>query len=156
MDIQSLGLSGTAPRATSTRGVQRRAAIASVIGTTIEWYDFFIYGTAAALVFPSVFFGHSGSAGLMASFATIFVGFLSRPIGAAIFGHMGDRIGRKSTLITTFMLTGSATILVGALPTYNSIGVWAPFFLVVLRIAQGIGLGGEWGGAVLIMTEGGS
>jgi MFS family permease len=153
MDIQSLGLSGTAPRATSTRGVQRRAAIASVIGTTIEWYDFFIYGTAAALVFPSVFFGHSGSAGLMASFATIFVGFLSRPLGAAIFGHMGDRVGRKSTLVATLMLMGIATVLVGLLPNANTLGSAAGWLLVALRFIQGVGVGGEWGGAVLLSME---
>ncbi|MGA7779585.1 MAG: MFS transporter [Paraburkholderia sp.] len=133
--------------------LQRRAAIASVIGTTIEWYDFFIYGTAAALVFPSVFFSHGGSAGLMESFATIFVGFLSRPLGAAIFGHMGDRVGRKSTLVATLMLMGVATVVVGLLPTDKVLGPAAGWLLIALRFVQGIGVGGEWGGAVLLSME---
>ncbi|MFM0041769.1 MFS transporter [Paraburkholderia sediminicola] len=153
MNIQSAGLPGVSAGATSSGSVQRRAAIASVIGTTIEWYDFFIYGTAAALVFPSVFFSHSGSAGLMASFATIFVGFLSRPLGAAIFGHMGDRVGRKSTLVATLMLMGIATVLVGLLPTAKTLGPVAGWLLVALRFVQGVGVGGEWGGAVLLSME---
>jgi MFS family permease len=153
MDIQSSGLLGVSAGATSSSSVQRRAAIASVIGTTIEWYDFFIYGTAAALVFPSVFFSHSGSAGLMASFATIFVGFLSRPLGAAIFGHMGDRVGRKSTLVATLMLMGVAAVLVGLLPTAKTLGPAAEWLLVALRFVQGVGVGGEWGGAVLLSME---
>ena len=132
---------------------ERRAALASVIGTTIEWYDFFIYGTAAALVFPQVFFANAGSGGLLASFATIFVGFLSRPLGAAVFGHMGDRVGRKSTLVATLLLMGVATFLVGCLPSSNAIGSLAPWLLIALRFLQGIGVGGEWGGAVLLSME---
>ncbi|RAR54259.1 putative MFS family arabinose efflux permease [Paraburkholderia unamae] len=137
----------------AARRIERRAALASVIGTTIEWYDFFIYGTAAALVFPKLFFAHGSSGGLLASFATIFVGFLSRPLGAALFGHMGDRVGRKSTLIATLLLMGVATFLVGCLPNSQTIGAWAPWLLALLRFLQGIGVGGEWGGAVLLSME---
>jgi MHS family shikimate/dehydroshikimate transporter-like MFS transporter len=134
-----------------------RSALAATVGTTIEWYDFQIYGLAAALIFNNQFFPNFDPvAGTLLSFATFAVGFLARPIGAIIFGHMGDRIGRKSTLIATFMLTGVATLLVGCLPTYQAVGPLAPAFLVLLRLLQGIGLGGEWGGAVLVMTEGGS
>jgi MHS family shikimate/dehydroshikimate transporter-like MFS transporter len=140
-----------------SRSAFSRSALAATVGTTIEWYDFQIYGLAAALVFNKQFFPSVDPvAGTLLSFATFAVGFFARPIGAAIFGHMGDRVGRKSTLIATFMLTGIATILVGLLPTYASIGLWAPVLLVLLRIVQGIGLGGEWGGAVLVMTEGGA
>ncbi|QPF85398.1 MHS family MFS transporter [Bradyrhizobium genosp. L] len=131
-----------------------RTAFAATVGTTIEWYDFQVYGLAAALIFNSQFFPNIDPvAGTLLSFATFAVGFLARPIGAIIFGHMGDRIGRKSTLITTFLLMGGATLLVGCLPNYNAIGVLAPILLVLLRVIQGIGLGGEWGGAVLIVTE---
>jgi MFS transporter, MHS family, shikimate and dehydroshikimate transport protein len=134
-----------------------RSALAATVGTTIEWYDFQIYGLAAALVFNNQFFPNFDPvAGTLLSFATFAVGFLARPIGAIIFGHMGDRLGRKSTLIATFMLTGTATLLVGCLPTYETVGALAPALLVLLRLLQGIGLGGEWGGAVLVMTEGGS
>ena len=136
---------------------QRRAVIASTVGTTIEWYDFFLYGTAAALIFPKLFFpGSSDFAGVLASFSTLFVGFAARPVGAAIFGHYGDRVGRKATLVTTLVLMGVATFLIGCLPPYSSIGVFAPILLVVLRIAQGIGVGGEWGGSVLMAMEWGS
>ncbi len=134
-----------------------RSALAATVGTTIEWYDFQIYGLAAALIFNNQFFPNFDPvAGTLLSFATFAVGFLARPIGAIIFGHMGDRLGRKSTLIATFMLSGIATLLVGCLPTYETIGALAPALLVLLRLLQGIGLGGEWGGAVLVMTEGGS
>lgn len=151
--IHSAAMSAVSINTPPTSGsVQRRAAVASVIGTTIEWYDFFIYGTAAALVFPSVFFSH-GTAGLMESFATIFVGFLSRPLGAALFGHMGDRVGRKSTLVATLMLMGIATVLVGVLPTDKVLGATAGWLLVGLRFLQGVGVGGEWGGAVLLSME---
>jgi MFS family permease len=130
------------------------SALAATVGTTIEWYDFQVYGLAAALIFNAQFFPNFDPvAGTLLSFATFAVGFVARPIGAIIFGHMGDRLGRKSTLITTFMLTGIATLLVGCLPNYESIGALAPALLVFLRLLQGIGLGGEWGGAVLIMTE---
>ena len=139
------------------RSQLRRAVIASTIGTTIEWYDFFLYGTMAALVFPDVFFpGGSAYSGILASFAVQFVGFGARPIGAAIFGHYGDRVGRKATLVTTLMLMGIATFLMGLLPGRASWGIAAPILLVVLRILQGIGVGGEWGGSVLMSMEWGN
>jgi MFS family permease len=132
----------------------RRVAIASCVGTTIEFYDFFIYGTAAALVFPKVFFPALGStAGTVASFATFAVAFIARPIGAMIFGHYGDRIGRKRTLISTLLLMGTATVLIGLLPGAATIGIAAPILLVVLRFAQGLAVGGEWAGATLLITE---
>ncbi|MGI5453939.1 MFS transporter [Streptomyces sp. CA-249302] len=133
---------------------RRRAVVASTVGTAIEWYDFFLYGTAAALVFPQVFFpGAEPYTGVLASFATQFVGFAARPLGAAIFGHVGDRIGRKSTLVTTLVLMGVSTFLIGLLPGYSSFGLAAPLLLVLLRVAQGIGVGGEWGGSVLLSME---
>jgi MFS family permease len=136
---------------------RRRAVLASTVGTTVEWYDFFLYGTAAALVFPKLFFpGQSQYAGVLASFATLFVGFAARPIGAAIFGHYGDRVGRKATLITTLMLMGAATFLIGCLPGVGSIGIAAPIILTLLRIVQGLGVGGEWGGSVLMSMEWGA
>jgi metabolite-proton symporter len=146
------------PLDAATRRSQRtKAAVASTIGTTIEWYDFFLYGTAAALVFPHVFFPDSSPlAGTLLSFSTQFVGFAARPIGAAIFGQMGDRIGRKAALIATLSLMGTATALMGVLPGYDTIGVWAPILLTLLRIVQGIGVGGEWGGSVLMSMEWGT
>jgi metabolite-proton symporter len=139
---------------TEQRKQVRRAVIASTVGTSIEWYDFFLYGTIAALAFPKLFFpGSSAYAGTLESFATFFVGFAARPLGAWIFGHYGDRIGRKSTLIVTLLLMGIATFLIGVMPTYNSIGVWAPVLLIVLRVCQGVGVGGEWGGSVLMSME---
>jgi MFS family permease len=137
------------------RGRQiRLAAAASVVGTSIEWYDFFLYGTAAAIVFPSVFFPSSSAyAGTLESFGTYAVGFAARPLGAAIFGHWGDRIGRKATLIVTLLLMGIASALVGALPGTATIGVAAPILLVVLRVLQGIAVGGEWSGSVLLSME---
>jgi MFS family permease len=133
------------------------AVVASTVGTTIEWYDFFLYGTAAALVFPKVFFPtESPAAGVLLSFGTQFVGFAARPIGAMIFGHYGDRIGRKATLISTLLLMGVATFLMGLMPTYAAIGLAAPILLVVLRVLQGIGVGGEWGGSVLVSMEWGA
>ncbi|TQL67182.1 putative MFS family arabinose efflux permease [Nocardioides albertanoniae] len=132
----------------------KRVALAASVGATIEWYDFFLYGTAAGLVFDKLYFnGLSGTAATFASFGTFAVGFLARPIGGLIFGHFGDRIGRKTMLIWTLMIMGVGTSLVGLLPTYDSIGVLAPIALVVLRILQGIGVGGEYGGAVLLATE---
>jgi MFS family permease len=137
-----------------TRSQRTRAAVASTIGTTIEWYDFFLYGTAAALVFPDVFFsGQSALNGVLLSFSTQFVGFAARPIGAAIFGHYGDRLGRKGALITTLSLMGAATALMGVLPGYATIGIAAPILLTLLRVVQGIGVGGEWGGSVLMSME---
>jgi len=139
------------------RSQRRRAVVASTVGTTIEWYDFFLYGTAAALVFPTLFFpGQSAYVGVLAAFGTQFVGFAARPIGAAIFGHYGDRIGRKATLITTLLIMGIGTVLIGALPTYSAIGYAAPLLLTVLRLLQGVAVGGEWGGSVLLAMEWGS
>jgi MFS family permease len=130
------------------------AVVSSVIGTSIEWYDFFLYGTAAAIVFPSVFFPSSSSySGTLDSFATYAVGFAARPVGAAIFGHWGDRLGRKATLIVTLLMMGVASALVGVLPGTVSIGIAAPILLVVLRVLQGIAVGGEWSGSVLLSME---
>jgi metabolite-proton symporter len=132
----------------------RRAVIAATVGTTIEWYDFFIYGTAAGLVFGKLFFPNEDRlTGTLAAFGTYFVGFVGRPIGAAIFGHYGDRIGRKATLIATLMCMGLATFAIALVPTYESIGIWGAVILTVLRMIQGIGVGGEWGGSVLISME---
>jgi metabolite-proton symporter len=140
--------------ASDARRHRNRAVLASTVGTAIEWYDFFLYGTAAALVFPAVFFpGGSAFAGVLAAFGTQFVGFAARPIGAAIFGHFGDRVGRKATLVTTLMLMGISTFLIGLLPGFGTIGVAAPVLLVLLRVVQGIGVGGEWGGSVLLSME---
>jgi metabolite-proton symporter len=131
--------------------------LASTVGTTIEWYDFFLYGTAAALLFPALFFpGEDPYAGVLLAFGTQFVGFAARPVGAAIFGHYGDRIGRKATLITTLLLMGIGTALIGVLPDYAAIGFVAPVLLTVLRLLQGIAVGGEWGGSVLLAMEWGS
>ena len=133
---------------------RRRAVIASTVGTTIEWYDFFLYGTAAALIFPRLFFpGGSEFAGVIEAFGTQFVGFAARPLGAAVFGHLGDRVGRKATLISTLLLMGLSTFLIGFLPSVDSLGLAAPLLLVLLRIVQGIGVGGEWGGSVLMAME---
>src|SRR5471030_2578633 len=122
----------------------RKAVIAATVGTTIEWYDFFIYGTAAGLVFPKLFFPNADPlTGTLAAFSTYFIGFIGRPIGAAIFGHYGDRIGRKATLIATLLVMGIATFLIALVPTYDSIGVWGAIILTVLRAVQGIGVGGE-------------
>src|SRR3954464_5463659 len=133
------------------RSQVRRALVAGTVGTSIEWYDFFLYGTAAALVFPELFFPKSThSPGGAASFAIDRLGWAARPVGAAIFGHWGDRIGRKAPLISTLLLMGIASVLIGCMPTYGSIGLWAPTLLVVLRVLQGIGVGGEWGGSVTL------
>src|ERR671916_547699 len=132
----------------------RQVVAASFIGTAIEWYDFFLYGTAAALVFPALFFPEfSELAGTLAAFSTYAVGFAARPLGGIVFGHYGDRIGRKTMLILSLLIMGIATFLIGLLPTYQTIGVLAPLLLVVLRFCQGIGVGGEWGGAVLMAVE---
>ncbi len=141
--------------ATAERSRQvRKAALASTVGTTIEWYDYFLYGTAAALVFPHVFFPNSSDyVGTLESFATYFVGFAARPIGAALFGHWGDRIGRKATLIITLLLMGISTTLIGILPGAASWGNAAPMLLILLRVVQGIAVGGEWSGSVLLSME---
>src|SRR3954451_8690672 len=132
----------------------RRAVAGSFIGTAIEWYDFFIYGTAAALVLgPQFFPGGSDLVGTLAAFGTLAVGFLARPFGGVIMGHFGDKTGRKSMLVISMLLMGFATVGIGLLPNYDAIGVWAPVLLVALRFVQGVGVGGEWGGAVLMATE---
>src|SRR5579872_338312 len=132
----------------------RKAVIASTIGTTIEWYDFFIYGTAAGLIFGKLYFPNEDPlTATLAAFGTYFIGFVGRPIGAAIFGHYGDRIGRKATLIATLLCMGIATFLIAFVPTYESIGIWGAVILTILRMIQGIGVGGEWGGSVLLSME---
>ncbi|MCP4621492.1 MAG: MHS family MFS transporter [Bradyrhizobium sp.] len=132
----------------------RRAVIASTIGTAIEWYDFFLYSTVTGLVFAKLFFPHSDPwVGTLEAFAIYAVGFVARPIGAAIFGHYGDRIGRKSTLIATLLLMGLATFAVALVPTYDKIGIWGAVLLTILRFIQGVGVGGEWGGSVLMSME---
>ena len=140
--------------AAGDRSQLRRAVIASTIGTSIEWYDFFLYSVVTGLVFAKLFFPNSDPlVGLLNAFAIYAVGFIARPIGAAIFGHYGDRIGRKATLIATLSLMGIATFLVGFVPGYDQIGIWGAIILTVLRFVQGIGVGGEWGGSVLLSME---
>lgn len=157
-----MGISGEEARAAQEVGrghpqQVRRAVGASIVGTSIEWYDFFLYGSAAALVFPAVFFPSSTPAvGILESFAVYAVGFAARPVGAAIFGHWGDRIGRKATLIATLLTMGLATAIMGILPGADTIGVWAPILLVIMRIFQGIGVGGEWSGSILLSMEWGN
>jgi MHS family shikimate/dehydroshikimate transporter-like MFS transporter len=144
------------PQASSqpASGALRRIVLSSVIGTAVEWYDFAIFGLATALVFNKLFFpAHGASLGTIAAFATYGVGFFARPIGAAIFGHFGDKIGRKAMLAATIIIMGVGTFLIGLLPTYDQIGITAPVLLVCLRLLQGVGLGGEWGGAVLMVVE---
>lgn len=150
----------TAPYATSTlseaehRKQLRRAVIASTIGTTIEWYDFFLYSTVTGLAFAKLYFPHSDPLiGTLEAFGIYAVGFAARPVGAAIFGHYGDRIGRKAALIATLLLMGIATFLVAFVPTYAQIGIWGAVILTVLRFVQGVGVGGEWGGSVLLSME---
>ena len=134
----------------------RRVIVASLIGTSLEWYDFFIYGTAAALVFNKLFFPtFDPLVGTLLAFATYAVGFIARPLGGVVFGHYGDKLGRKNVLVVTLLLMGIATFAIGLMPTYATIGVWAPILLVALRFVQGLGLGGEWGGAVLMTLESG-
>jgi MFS family permease len=132
----------------------RRAVLASAVGTTIEWYDFFLYSTVTGLVFAKLYFPNSDAlVGTLQAYAVFFVGFVARPVGAAIFGHYGDRIGRKSALIATLLLTGFATFAVALVPTYEQIGVWGAVLLIVLRFLQGVGVGGEWSGSVLLSME---
>ncbi|GAA2971792.1 MULTISPECIES: MFS transporter [Streptomyces] len=131
-----------------------RTAVATLAGTTLEWYDFFLYGTAAALIFDKQFFPSlSPTAGTLAAFSTLAVGFVARPLGGLVFGHFGDRIGRKATLVVSLVMMGIGSTLIGAIPNYDSIGFWAPVLLVLLRIVQGIGLGGEGAGATLMSME---
>src|SRR6201994_780345 len=140
-------------------GAERRRRLrtviaASLLGTTVEWYDFFLYATAAGLVFNKLFFpGESSLVGTLLAFATFAVGFVMRPVGGLVFGHIGDRIGRKRSLALTMLIMGGATALIGVLPGAAQIGVWAPVLLLVLRMLQGFALGGEWGGAVLLAVE---
>ena len=146
--------SGSAQVTTNERPQLTRAVIASTIGTSIEWYDFFLYSTVTGLVFAKLYFPNSDPlVGQLQAFLIYGVGFLARPVGAAIFGHYGDRIGRKATLIATLLLMGIATFLVGFVPSYASIGVWGAIILTVLRFIQGVGVGGEWGGSVLLSME---
>jgi metabolite-proton symporter len=129
-------------------------ALASAIGTTIEWYDFFLFGVVTPLVFNKLFFpNYDPLVGTLLAYTTFFVGFISRPVGGILFGHYGDRIGRKTVLVLTILIMGIATFLIGLLPTYASVGIWAPVMLLFLRVFQGIGIGGEWGGAVLMAVE---
>ncbi|MDF2975339.1 MAG: ral substrate transporter [Actinomycetospora sp.] len=146
----------TLPAGVDRRALKRRAVVASTVGTTIEWYDFFLYNTAAALVFGPLFFNNNEAGGVLLAFSTQFVGFAARPIGAAVFGHYGDRIGRKYSLVATLLLMGGATVLIGLLPTYETIGIAAPIILTLLRVLQGVGVGGEWGGSVLMSMEWGT
>jgi len=139
---------------TDRRRMMVRAVIASAVGTTIEWYDFFLYGVAAALVFPQKFFpGSDPYVGTLLAFSTYFVGFAARPVGAVIFGHYGDRVGRKASLIATLVLMGVATMAIGLVPDYARIGIWGAVLLTFGRVLQGIGVGGEWGGSVLLAGE---
>jgi MFS family permease len=143
----------TSPPEYSTKQA-RKAGITAFVGTTIEWFDFYIYGTASALVLGPLFFPDASPAvGTLAAFATFAVGFVARPVGGVVFGHFGDKFGRKNAVIITLALMGLGTVGVGLLPTYAQIGIWAPILLVALRVLQGIAMGGEWGGAVLIATE---
>jgi MFS family permease len=136
------------------RSQLRRAVVASTVGTTIEWYDFLLYSVVTGLVFGKLFFPKSEPlVGVLQAFAVYAVGFLARPMGAAIFGHYGDRIGRKATLIATLLITGFTTFAVGLVPTYDSIGIWGAVILTMIRFLQGIGVGGEWGGSVLLSME---
>src|SRR5262245_12569888 len=136
------------------RRMMIRAVTVSAIGTTIEWYDFFLYGVAAALVFPQKFFPQSDPyTGTLLSFTTFFVGFAARPVGAAVFGHYGDRVGRKSLMITTMLTMGLATVGIGLVPDYSRIGIWGGILLTVGRVLQGLAVGGAWSGSVLLAGE---
>lgn len=145
---------GFTPTGTIANAVDRRRVVfATVVGTTVEWYDFFIYATAVGLVFGQLFFAPLGADSLLIGFATVGISFLFRPLGAFLAGHFGDKYGRKVVLMWTLILMGAATALIGLLPTYEAIGIWAPILLVLLRILQGLSAGGEWGGAVLMAVE---
>ncbi|MGO4852661.1 MFS transporter [Phaeovulum sp. W22_SRMD_FR3] len=145
---------GAAAAASAPLNSPARVLLASLIGTTIEFFDFYVYATAAVLVFPALFFPNTdATTALLASFATFSIAFFARPLGALVFGHFGDRIGRKATLVAALLTMGISTVVIGLLPTYASIGVFAPLLLALCRFGQGFGLGGEWGGAVLMATE---
>ena len=152
--MATTGVKGVGGEDKGTHASIRQIAFASFIGTAIEWYDFFLYGTAAALVFPKLFFPKfSPLAATLASFATFGVGFFARPVGGVIFGHFGDRVGRKSMLVITLLVMGGATFAIGLLPSFEFVGILAPILLVVLRFLQGFAVGGEWGGATLMTVE---
>jgi MFS family permease len=155
MNNDSPLLPDLAQRAPARETAALKLALTGLAGASIEWYDFFLYATAAALVFPTVFFSAAlpSFVALIASFSTFAVGFLARPVGAVVFGHMGDRAGRKATLAAAMIMMGTATTLIGLLPSYQSAGFWAPLALVLLRFAQGLAVGGQWGGAILLATE---
>ena len=142
------------PQTSRTDASMRRIAFASAIGCSIEWYDFFLYGVVSAIVFNKLFFPSVDPAvSMMLTWTTYAVGFVARPVGAVIFGHFGDRVGRKTILVLTLVIMGGSTFVIGLLPTYQSVGIWSPIMLLLLRVFQGIGIGGEWGGAVLLSTE---
>ncbi|GGS61956.1 MFS transporter [Streptomyces griseoviridis] len=144
----------SAPRPSPDTGQLRRVALSGLLGTAVEFYDFLVYGTVAALVFGDLFFpGADPAVGTIAAFGTFAAGYVARPLGGIVFGHYGDRIGRKSMMLLTMALMGCGSFLIGLLPTYDSIGVWAPVLLVTLRVVQGIAIGGEWGGATLMVVE---
>src|ERR1700760_4028357 len=147
--MTAAGLAADALTDEDYRRQLRRAVIASTIGTTIEWYDFFLYSTVTGLVFAKLYFPESDPlVGTLQAFGIYAVGFVARPVGAAIFGHYGDRIGRKGALVATLLLMGIATFLVAFVPTYAQIGIWGAVILTILRFIQGVGVGGEWGGSV--------
>ncbi|MEK6386732.1 MAG: shikimate transporter [Paraburkholderia tropica] len=150
--LDTTGASEPAPAARSS-GQARKAAIGSFVGAVVDWYDFLLYGIVAALVFNTAFFPNIGKMGTLAAFATFGVGFLFRPLGGVVFGHYGDRLGRKRMLVLTVMMMGVSTVAIGLLPTFETIGWWAPVLLVVLRALQGFAVGGEWGGAALMAVE---
>lgn len=146
--------SPTSPESDQPHTPIAKVVAGSMLGTTVEWYDYFLYGVAAALVFPAVFFPESDDAtGTLLSLGTFAVGFVARPVGGLVFGHYGDKIGRKKLLVLSLMMMGVSTFAIGLLPGYATIGIAAPLLLVVLRLVQGFALGGEWGGAVLIVSE---
>ena len=150
MSDLSIGAYGTAKHENNVRKV----VFASLVGSTIEWYDFFLYGVVAGIVFNKLFFPTDNeTVSILLAYATFAMGFVARPLGGLVFGHFGDRIGRKTMLVITLLLMGGATVAIGFLPTYESIGIAAPIILLFLRILQGIGIGGEWGGAVLMAYE---
>src|SRR5918995_1067783 len=154
-DMTAIPQADAPPAATGTRSL-RRAVAASTAGSTIEWYDFQLYAVVAGLVFPALYFPSSSPVtGVLLSFSTFFVGFAARPLGAVVFGHFGDRVGRKTALVATLLIMGAGTVGIGLIPSYESIGVLAPVLLVLMRTLQGIGVGGEWGGAVLVAGESG-
>ena len=154
VDTPTADLHAASPDDPAIRRMRIRAVTAACVGTTIEWYDFFLYGVAAATVFPRMFFPDSDPfVGTLLSLSTYFVGFVARPVGGAIFGHYGDRVGRKALLIITLTMMGIATVGVGLVPSYDSIGLWGALFLTLLRVVQGLSVGGEWSGSVLVAGE---